>query len=87
MRAAILDLAFGGLGAESAVSGALADNAASAGASRKLGYQLNGLLRRRVRDAWGWEQRFALDRDRWEQHRTVPVDTDGLGPCREQFGR
>jgi RimJ/RimL family protein N-acetyltransferase len=87
MRAAILDLAFTGLGAESAVSGALAGNDASAGVSRKLGYQPNGLMRRRVRDAWGREQRFALDRDRWEQHRTVPVEIAGLWPCLAQFGR
>jgi RimJ/RimL family protein N-acetyltransferase len=87
MRAAVLDLAFGGLRAESAVSGALAGNAASAGVSRKLGYQPNGLVRRHVRDAWGWEQRFALDRDRWQQHRTVPVEVDGLEPCLGQFRR
>jgi RimJ/RimL family protein N-acetyltransferase len=87
MRAAVLDLAFSGLGAESAVSGALAGNAASAGVSRKLGYQPNGVIRRRVRDAPGQEQRFALDRDRWRQHRTVPVETDGLGPCLPDFGR
>jgi RimJ/RimL family protein N-acetyltransferase len=87
MRAAVLDLAFSGLQAESAVSGALVGNAASARVSRKLGYQPNGLIRRRVRDAWGWEQRFALDRDRWRQHRTVPVEIDGLGPCLGQFSR
>jgi len=87
MRAAVLDLAFTGLRAESAVSGALAGNAASAGVSRRLGYQPNGLIRARVRDGWGWEQRFALDRDRWRQHRTVPVEIDGLGPCLGQFSR
>ena len=87
MRAAVLDLAFSGLRAGSAVSGALAGNAASAGVSRRLGYQPNGLIRRRVRDAPGQEQRFTLDRDRWQQYRTVPVETDGLGPCLPDFGR
>jgi len=86
MRAAVLQLAFSGLGAESAVTGALAGNHASTGVSRKLGYQPNGLVRRRVRDALGYEQRFALARDRWQQHRTVPVEIDGLAPCLPQFG-
>jgi RimJ/RimL family protein N-acetyltransferase len=87
MRAAVLDLAFTGLGAASAVSGAIVGNAASVGVSRKLGYQPNGLHRIRVRDAGGVEQRFALDRDRWEQHRAVPVEISGLEPCLPQFGR
>jgi RimJ/RimL family protein N-acetyltransferase len=87
MRAAVLDLAFSGLRAESAVSGALAGSAASAAVSRRLGYQPNGLIRRRVRDAPGQEQRFALDRDRWQRQRTVPVEIDGLGPCLPDFGR
>jgi RimJ/RimL family protein N-acetyltransferase len=87
MRAAVLDLAFAGLGAGSAISGAIVGNAASAGVSRRLGYQPNGLSRRRVRDACGREQRFALDRDRWQQYRTVPVEISGLEPCLGQFGR
>jgi RimJ/RimL family protein N-acetyltransferase len=87
MRAAVLDLAFAGLNAESAISGAVAGNSASMAVSRKLGYQPNGLVRTRIRDASGQEQRFALDRDRWRQHRTVPVEIDGLRPCRPEFGR
>jgi RimJ/RimL family protein N-acetyltransferase len=87
MRAAVLDLAFTGLSAGSAVSGAITGNAASAGVSRRLGYRPNGLHRIRVRDAGGLEQRFALDRDRWEQHRTVPVEIGGLERCLPQFGR
>src|SRR5205823_5162221 len=42
MRAAILHLAFAGLGAEVAYSGAFDDNAASLGVSRSLGYVENG---------------------------------------------
>ncbi|MDQ2875948.1 MAG: GNAT family N-acetyltransferase [Actinomycetota bacterium] len=87
MRAAVLDLAFTGLNAQSAISGALAGNSASVAVSRKLGYQLNGLGRIRIRDARGQEQRFFLDRDRWRQHRTVPVEIDGLASCLSQFGR
>ena len=86
MRAAVLDLAFAGLDAESAVSEAMTDNAASNAVSRKLGYQPNGLARRRVRDALGYDQRFVLDRARWEQCRTVPVEIDGLAACLPFFG-
>lgn len=87
MRAAVLHLAFAGLDAESAISGAIVGNAASAAVSAKLGYQPNGLVRVRARDALGYEQRFALDRDGWQQHCTVPVGISGPGRCRAQFGR
>jgi RimJ/RimL family protein N-acetyltransferase len=86
MRAAVLHLAFAGLDAQSAVTAALTDNAASNAVSRKLGYQATGQARILVRDALGYEQRFALDRSRWEQFRTVPVEIDGLAACRPQFG-
>jgi RimJ/RimL family protein N-acetyltransferase/ribosomal protein S18 acetylase RimI-like enzyme len=42
MRAAVLQLAFTGLGAERAVSGAIAGNPQSLGVSRKLGYEVVG---------------------------------------------
>jgi RimJ/RimL family protein N-acetyltransferase len=86
MRAAALHLGFAGLHAESAVSGTLTGNLAAVGVSRRLGYQPNGLIRRRVRDALGHEQRFALSRELWQQHRTVLVEIDGLAPCLAQFG-
>jgi RimJ/RimL family protein N-acetyltransferase len=86
MRAAVLHLAFAGLDAQSAVSEAMTDNPASAAISRKLGYQANGLDRVRVRDGLGYSQRFALDGERWQQCRTVPVEIEGLALCREQFG-
>jgi RimJ/RimL family protein N-acetyltransferase len=85
MRAAVLELAFVGLGAVSAVSEALIDNAASNAISRKLGYQANGIVRTRVRDTLGYEQRFRLDRERWQQHRTVPVEIHGLESCLPHF--
>src|SRR5258708_4778253 len=43
MRAAVLHLAFEGLGAKSAVSAAFEDNPASLGVSRKLGYRDGGI--------------------------------------------
>jgi hypothetical protein len=51
MRAAVLDLAFEGLGAEYAVSEAFADNAASYAVSRKLGYADDGIERANAVDA------------------------------------
>jgi RimJ/RimL family protein N-acetyltransferase len=87
MRAAVLHLAFAGLRAESATTSALTDNPASISVSRKLGYVPNGLDRRRVRDGVGYEQRFVLDRSRWEQQRRIPVEIDGLEPCLPRFGR
>lgn len=86
MRAGVLQLAFAGLDAEAANTAAFTDNQASAAVSRKLGYQPNGIVRSRVRDAVGFEQRFTLDPVHWKEHRTVPVEIDGLDPCLPQFG-
>jgi RimJ/RimL family protein N-acetyltransferase len=55
MRAAVLHLAFAGLGATEALSGAFHDNAASLAVSRALGYGNNGehiRLRRSDPDRW-----------------------------------
>jgi RimJ/RimL family protein N-acetyltransferase len=86
MRAAVLHLAFAGLGAQAATTSVLTGNAASGGVSRRLGYEPNGLVRTRVRDALGHEQKFALSQDRWNQCRTIPVEIDGLAPCLPHFG-
>ncbi|MCW2903292.1 MAG: GCN5-like N-acetyltransferase [Streptosporangiaceae bacterium] len=86
MRAAVLDLAFAGLGAESAVTAALTDNAASLAVSRKLGYRDNGMARSRVRDGLGYEQRLQLDEEGWRRHRTVAVKITGLEPCLPVLG-
>lgn len=86
MRAAVLHLAFAGLGADQARSGAFADNAASLGVSRKLGYVEDGTARRVVRDRLVTERRLRLDRAGWEAHRTVPVEIEGLEPCLPMLG-
>lgn len=86
MRAAVLHLGFAGLGADTAVSGAHTDNAASLGVSRKLGYAPDGLARRSVRDRLVVEQRLRLDRVTWERCRTVPVTIERLEPGRELLG-
>lgn len=86
MRAAVLHLAFAGLGADQARSGALSDNAASLNVSRKLGYVEDGTSRQAVRDRQTTELRLLLDRAGWAAHRTVPVEIEGLEPCRPLLG-
>jgi RimJ/RimL family protein N-acetyltransferase len=86
MRAAVLDLAFTGLGAAEAVSFALARNAASLAVSRKLGYTIDGLERQVVQGELAIDTRQRLTREAWHRDRTVGVDIDGLEPCRELFG-
>ncbi|MCX9190716.1 GNAT family N-acetyltransferase [Carbonactinospora thermoautotrophica] len=86
MRAAVLHLAFAGLGAVAAHSAAWADNAASLAVSRKLGYRPNGVERQKRRDEAALHQRLLLDRESWERHRTVPVEIYGLEPCLPLFG-
>jgi RimJ/RimL family protein N-acetyltransferase len=86
MRAAVLHLAFAGLGAASATSAAMTDNPRSLGVSRRLGYRPDGLTVASVRGRACTLQRLRLDRATWEAHRTVPVEVTGLEPCRALFG-
>lgn len=86
MRAAVLHLAFAGLGVDEAVSGALEHNRASLAVSRRLGYRPDGRRRHSVRGALTVEHRLRLTRADWEQHRTVPVTVDGLAPCLPLLG-
>ena len=86
MRAAVLHLAFEGLGAQCAVSGALEGNAASLGVSRKLGYRDDGTSRHVVRSRPVTERRLRLTRADWLATRTVPVEIGGLEPCLPLFG-
>jgi RimJ/RimL family protein N-acetyltransferase len=86
MRAAVLHLAFDGLGARQAVSGAFTDNPASLGVSRKLGYAEDGIEVSVRRGERAVTQRLRLDRDTWQANRTVPVTIHGLEPCLPMFG-
>ena len=86
MRAAVLHLAFAGLGADWAVSSALDGNHASIGVSRKLGYAEDGIAVQTVRGQRRIDQRFRIDRETWAARRTVPVRIEGLEPCRELLG-
>src|ERR1039457_6094459 len=86
MRAAVLHLAFAGLGAEQATSGAFDDNAASLGASRKLGYHDDGVERHVIRGQPATIRRLRLTRAGWQAARSVPVQIDGLETSRAFFG-
>jgi RimJ/RimL family protein N-acetyltransferase len=86
MRAAVLFLAFAGLGAEQAVSGAYADNAASLAVSRKLGYREDGTEVHVVRGRSAVLRRLRLDRAAWQAAASVPVEITGLEPCLPDFG-
>jgi RimJ/RimL family protein N-acetyltransferase len=96
MRTAVLALAFDGLGAEVAETEAWADNAASIGVSRSLGYEPNGTTRH-VRiggpgnpdpagPVSGDMPRLRLDGDGWRSRPRTPVDIAGLDHCRAWFG-
>ncbi|HUC26762.1 MAG TPA: GNAT family N-acetyltransferase [Streptosporangiaceae bacterium] len=86
MRAGVLHLAFAGLGAQSAMSGAFTDNPASLAVSRKLGYVVDGIERHVSRGQPAKTMRLRLDRQTWEATHAVPVTIIGLEPCLPLFG-
>lgn len=87
MRSAILHLAFDGLGAREALSGAFFDNEPSMATSRSLGYVFNGeelLLRRGKPDRM---INLRLDRDTWSTSRRDDIVIEGLSEdCLDMFG-
>jgi RimJ/RimL family protein N-acetyltransferase len=86
MRAAVLWLAFAGLGAQYAVSGAYLDNPASLGVSRRLGYRDDGIEVHAIRGRPAVLQRLRLDRAGWQAARPSPAQIDGLAECLPLFG-
>ena len=85
-RAALLHLAFEGLGAESAVTEVFQDNAGSQGVSRRLGYRHDGISRD-VRDGEVVvSDRLRLDRDDWLSTDRAAVGVTGLTECLPSFG-
>jgi RimJ/RimL family protein N-acetyltransferase len=86
MRAAILHLAFAGLGAEYAMTSAWHDNASSQGVTRALGYEPNGWATELRRGQPDRMQYFVLSRERWATHRRDDITIDGLDPCLPLFG-
>jgi RimJ/RimL family protein N-acetyltransferase len=85
MRAAVLALAFEGLGAEVAESGFFAGNSASARVSEKLGYVPNGDEIWAVEGHRVVEQRLHVTRETWRRD-LVTVTIEGLEPCLKLFG-
>ncbi len=86
MRAAILHLAFAGLGAEWALTYAWDDNPASIGVTTRLGYEPNGVeidLRRGQPTSM---RAFRMGRAQWEERRRRDIRIEGLEHCLDLFG-
>ncbi|MDE3130201.1 MAG: GNAT family N-acetyltransferase [Acidobacteriota bacterium] len=86
MRAAVLELAFHGLGAAAALSSALDGAAASLHVSQKLGYVDDGETWVEVRGERRLDRRLRLTRDRWIDRERISVRISGLEPCLPLFG-
>jgi len=81
MRAAVLHLAFAGLDAVEAQTNAFADNPASLGVTRALGYEPNGTHLYAREGASVRVLDFVLTRSKWETHRRDDIEVDGLDEC------
>ena len=86
MRAAVLHLAFAGLGAREATSDAFLDNHASNAVSRSLGYQPNGTTWATRRGQAAQICRWTLDRPRWEAARRTDITLSGVEECLPVLG-
>lgn len=86
MRAAVLALAFGPLGAQFAVTSAWVDNLASLGVSRALGYVSNGVTAHRRGDQPGEMASMRLTREQWLATGWASrVDVTGADECMAFF--
>jgi RimJ/RimL family protein N-acetyltransferase len=85
MREAVLHLAFAGLGAEEALSGAFEDNVASLATSRAVGHEENGEARGQRRDGSARTLRFRMGREAWERRRRSDIRILGLEECLHMF--
>jgi RimJ/RimL family protein N-acetyltransferase len=86
MRAAMLALLFDGLELETATSGALEGNVASARVSEKLGYESAGEDVASPRGVPVRNRKFRLTRERWQSRERPHVEIEGLEPCLPLFG-
>jgi RimJ/RimL family protein N-acetyltransferase len=84
MRTAVLELAFRGLGAEVARSGAIDGNAASLRVSQKLGYRVIGRGTVAPRGVEVGHTDVELRREDWRP--PFPVELEGVAPCLPLFG-
>jgi RimJ/RimL family protein N-acetyltransferase len=85
MRAAVLALAFEGLGAQVAESGYFEGNPQSARVSEKLGYVANGDETYSVCGKAIVEHKVRVTPETWRRD-VVPVTIEGLDPCLKLFG-
>ena len=86
MRAAVLQFAFDGLGADVALSGAWEDNKPSLAVSAAMGYEPNG-EHMGVRQGRGDRLvHLRLPRAKWEERRRDDICIEGLDVCRAEFG-
>jgi RimJ/RimL family protein N-acetyltransferase len=86
MRAAVLHLAFEGLGAVEAYSASFDDNPASEAVSRANGYEPNGSTMFAREGKPARSNKWVLTRDRWLDRRRDDIDLLGLDACRELLG-
>ncbi|MEJ7695234.1 MAG: GNAT family protein [Candidatus Limnocylindrales bacterium] len=86
MRAAVLALAFDGLGAQFAETEAFLDNAASNAVSRALGYADSGFGSLAPEGVPRETRRFRLTHEGWRSRPRSPVEIEGLTGCQELFG-
>jgi len=86
MRAAILELAFRGLGAQAVTSSVLEGAGASARVSEKLGYVDAGESWVEVRGERQLDRQLRLTRDRWIDRERISVRISGLEACIPLFG-
>ena len=85
MRSAILHLAFDGLGAEVAETSAFADNSASIGVTRALGYRDNGWYLDVREGRQARHLRFIMERSHWTTRRRDDITVEGLEACLPQL--
>jgi RimJ/RimL family protein N-acetyltransferase len=83
-RAAVLELAFAGLGARAALSGAIVHNVASQRVAQKLGYRQTGSRELAPRGEPVEHLDYRLDRVSWQS--PVPVEIVGLEEALPLFG-
>jgi RimJ/RimL family protein N-acetyltransferase len=83
-RAAVLELAFSGLGARTAVSGALVHNVASQRVSQKLGYRQTGTRELAPRGEPVVHLDYRMEREDWRC--PIPVEIEGLEAALPLFG-
>jgi RimJ/RimL family protein N-acetyltransferase len=86
MRTAVLHLAFDALGADVAHTSAFADNPASLGVTRALGYQENGWSIDAREGEPARHLRFVMTRADWEPRRRDDITVDGLDACLPLLG-